>query len=692
MIGLVILVMIRYSHSTTIRYHLKFFTVVIFLVVSKMCLANFYIDANGGSDTTDGKSPTSAWASIQQLNKSWHLLQPGDSILFKRGQIFFGGIIASGSGSSLQPIVISAYGNGAEPIISGLATVTNWMNKGNGIWSAKISSASKALIIVAINGQLQRMGRFPNANSVNGGYLTSSTSDPNKSSITATLLSNNITWKGAEIVIRKNHWIIDRCLVVQQNGATIFYKNPPESNYACESKSGFFFQNSISTLDLFGEWYFNEQEQNLSIYFGTKKPNAFHVKAAVVNRLLDLGAANHFVIKDLSFEGANEDAVYNQYGADITITNCIFNNNYNAINLDIVKGSLTDGNQIFNTLNTGIQQLGYPVGHVFTTRIINNKIRNVGMFAGMSGSGDGMLNGIRQSGNNAMIDGNRVDSSGYQGIVFEGDSTIVQQNFITNFCSIKDDGAGIYSQSLGGKISNTNRIVANNIILHGIGARAGTEAAFKPENADDAHGIYMDDGANAVDIHHNTVAWMPNGSGIVGNVAYNLLVRNNIFYKVRIGCRLSRMPNKLLIRKIQFVKNIVYADKSNFAYWNGSLYYPVSTSIQTDMRSVFTLLDSNFYRNDIATPFDYLYHLTKNGTYVKPAAMNFADWKKYITMDVNSNIIGKVGIDFQYNPSSKPLKYSFMGKRKKDLSGKLFQDKAIILPFSSILFFDVVPQ
>lgn len=49
-----------------------------------------------------------------------HIFEPGDLILFKRGQIFSGKFAPRGSGTASQPIRIASYGEGGLPIINAL--------------------------------------------------------------------------------------------------------------------------------------------------------------------------------------------------------------------------------------------------------------------------------------------------------------------------------------------------------------------------------------------------------------------------------------------------------------------------------------------------------------------------------------------------------------------------------------------
>lgn len=78
----------------------------------------FFVDATLGNDANSGRSPGQAWQTIAKVNASTFL--PGDQILFKRGETWAGTtLIPAFTGTIGQPIILSAYGSGAAPIIDG---------------------------------------------------------------------------------------------------------------------------------------------------------------------------------------------------------------------------------------------------------------------------------------------------------------------------------------------------------------------------------------------------------------------------------------------------------------------------------------------------------------------------------------------------------------------------------------------
>ena len=76
--------------------------------------AAYYIDC---SATADGNgTQTSPWNSLGDVNP--HSFLPGDVLLFKRGTGCIGALQPLGSGSAGNPVVIDAYGTGAQPVIN----------------------------------------------------------------------------------------------------------------------------------------------------------------------------------------------------------------------------------------------------------------------------------------------------------------------------------------------------------------------------------------------------------------------------------------------------------------------------------------------------------------------------------------------------------------------------------------------
>ena len=79
----------------------------------------YYIDFIGGNDALDGRSAETAWRTQHP-----HVLQPGDTVLFKRGGLYRG-VLLNPSGLPGQPITYAAYGEGENPVFSGSVDVSD---------------------------------------------------------------------------------------------------------------------------------------------------------------------------------------------------------------------------------------------------------------------------------------------------------------------------------------------------------------------------------------------------------------------------------------------------------------------------------------------------------------------------------------------------------------------------------------
>src|SRR5690349_5207732 len=136
---------------------------------------NYYFSSSQGDDSrssSQAQDPSTPWKSIDKLNSFFSSIKPGDQILFKCGDIFYGAIKSNKSGTSSAPITFSSYGSGAKPVISGLINLSVWDSLGNGIYQSKELPTGANVNMVLISGKEYTMGRYPNLSDGNGGYLT----------------------------------------------------------------------------------------------------------------------------------------------------------------------------------------------------------------------------------------------------------------------------------------------------------------------------------------------------------------------------------------------------------------------------------------------------------------------------------------------------------------------------------------
>ncbi len=77
---------------------------------------NYYVSSSTGNDANSGTSPESAWQTLQHVRDERSSINAGDTILFKRGDQFWGTFEWTKSGAEGRPITFGNYGEGHLPI------------------------------------------------------------------------------------------------------------------------------------------------------------------------------------------------------------------------------------------------------------------------------------------------------------------------------------------------------------------------------------------------------------------------------------------------------------------------------------------------------------------------------------------------------------------------------------------------
>jgi len=641
--------------------------------------SNYYFSSTLGNDDRpprQAQNPSTPWKTLSKLNAYFSSLEPGDQVLLKRGDIFYGSIVVSSSGTASAPIVIGAYGSGNKPVITSLVTLSGWSANDTykGVYgSTPVSSVGSNVNMVLLNGQVQPLGRYPNSDAANNGYLIFE-SHLGTASITDNELSSPINWTGAELVLRSKRWVLDRDLITSQSGNTIFYN--ASSKYEPHDKYGYFIQNDIKTLDQRGEWYYNPSSKQLSVFLGRNNPSSYTVQASTIDNLISSSANSHIVFDNLQIKGANVCGFLIKNGSDINIRNCdILFSGRDGIRVVKHKNLDVENCTVSNSNNNGID-LGSNGSNNATIR--NNIISNTSVMPGMGGSGDGKGFALQSNGKNTLVEYNRILNTGYTAIYFNGDSTIIKNNFIDSFCMAKDDGSAIYTFT--GAKSNTinkGRKVIGNIVMNGIGAPQGTNSKNSAAN-----GIYMDVAAAGVEITGNTVA--NTFSGIFFHKANHLTAANNTLYSNNIGLYIQNNGGSTPVTNNVITNNLFFPKNPK--------QLAVSVETGSDEMDNIGILDSNFYwgatEGDLAFKQMSQDNSGKNST--KYLTLN--DWKtthpydpsskKLPSMSNNSNLNNMTR--FEYNPSLKNKTVALDGKYA-DVKGNSYANSVVLKPYSSII-------
>lgn len=627
------------------------FSLLLVLLQLSASATNYFV-STAGSDSNNGLTTTTSWHSIEKVNSSSTLFQPGDSIFFKRGDSFSGTLRIKTSGIYGSPIVISAYGSGSDPVITGFYSVSSWNDLGGNIWeSASTVSSLSNCNVVSINNKNSRMGRWPNGkdNPQSRRYNDSTFFIPSyytgRTSVTdqANFNASVINWTGGNLVTRVAEYFFQRGQITNHVDSTIFYTS--STNFNPASYTGMFIQNHLATLDKQDEWFYNSTNHKLYVYSASSPAN---VKAASLDTIVKI-TSSYVTIENLMVTGGNTFGIFFGNVSNVIIQNCYAD--YNFFGIYSKSGDLSNhitirNNTVNHSNDCGITLYSrsfyvYGYNHSY---VIDNTVLNSGVFPGMGGKTEnGSHSGIMLFyPKNLLVHGNIIDTVGFNGIhAIGGDSLIIESNYVNLFGLLLEDGGGIYCN-----IKSTYRLIKDNFVsnmwsnFQGIVPTYMYPGAVQPVDFKGNFGIYIDDGGNTADttnhtnIIHNTVN---NGGGIIFAAANNLIIEDNLIYQGNIqNGRYSYLENF----KIRMVRNKIY---NNYPYYQiiiggsnntGLIYFGSNLGY-----SSLITIDSNYY----IRPADPL-HITmiptidSLGVYHGYSHMPLSEWQQFSGFDMNSSV------------------------------------------------------
>jgi len=605
---------------------------------------NYYISASG-SDSANGLTTSTAWATLAKVNSASFIA--GDSILFRRGDSWTGQLTYLKGGISGNPIVYGAYGVGAKPIISGFQTLTGWTNVGGGVYSATTTAPNTARV-VTLNGVLTGHGRYPNT-----GFLAFESSSSN-TSITDNQMVSASNWTGAEAVIRTARWKLENKVVSFNATTGTFTFSAVEESLT--PGWGYFLQNDLKTLDQAGEWYCKDGV--FYMHFGGASPGANVVKVAVYDDLITISNREYTTVENLKITGANSRGInINNASNNILINACDFE--FVNVGAVYMYGSGTISNC---SVNHALNRAFYVEGINSTVR--SNSISNTGLIPGMGS----VYTAISCTGNGTLIEKNAVTNTGYDGIHFTGNNITVKNNFVDNFCSILDDGGGIYT----GGASYTGRLIDGNVVLNGKSAKEGTNST-----SEYGFGIYLDEGAANISVSNNTVANCTN-SGILLHFAASIGITANTVFNC--GTQLYLSNNYAS----------AYADMSNITITDNQLIAKEATQLCFKFLSVkndlnFGSASGNVYARPIADTqvFSIDTYNTSATTY------DLAGWKALSGYDANSTkalqAIASTGeLTLEYNATAAAVLRP-LAESKVDVKGVVYSASVTLQPYNSVI-------
>lgn len=640
---------------------MKKLLIIIFLFCAVQLSATNYYVKTGGSDSASGLSDALAWGTISKVNSFWAAgsFVPGDQILFNKGDSFYGTIIISKSGTSGNPITLGAYGTGANPIITGFTTITSgWTYEGGSIYSKVISSEALTNMVLVDDVQVP-MGRWPDTTW--NTYESFSTN----TSITDTGLGTLTNWTGAEAVIKKNQFHVDRCNITNHTGDVLTYTSLGSTNIGTTGY-GYFIQNDLRCVTATNEWFHDYTTTGKLYIYGD--PSSKVIKVATLIYLVYNNGYDYITYDGIDFVGSTGSAVTNANTANyITFTNCHISFS-GRIGFYVVGSNATATNNVIEKCNnTAIFANGanYTVTH--------NTINKIGLIVGQTTNSEydlssGIYSNIADGG---LIQYNTIKNICYNGTFTGPFSVTIQYNFIDSTCVGLTDGGGIYLTNPTASV----RTVDHNIITNVIGGLDGTVVGL----TNPATGIYLDDGCTNVVSTNNTVANCSGGAVHIHDASANTFTGNTFFNNKR-GIWFQNNTGLTTIFDNILTNNVVIAKTGQRL---------ILFSSDVNQIPLLGTMDNNILSRpaDETTPFYY------NQPSTGEVSTNLAGWKSFTGLDASSTVIpfavsSENDMILTYNAT-----YSAVDKNitdvYKDLSGTEYNGTITLQPYTSKILFYV---
>ena len=508
---------------------------------------NYYLSANG-NDRNNGNSAETSWKTIERLNKQ--KLIAGDSVLFKRGDIFTGEIVAGNSGSKKLSIIYGAYGSGEKPIITGAIRIDNWENIKGGMVVAKLPNKVYNLFC---DDKQQILARFPNR-----GYLK--IDGGQRSNITFSdfdLSQPENYWEGSNIRFKAFEWEWRTSRVKDFSDHRITIADSSSNLFA--AGWGYYFDNKFEELDTLCEWFYQDKEQKLYFIPASENVSVKHIEAGIYqNGFTVLKEVDHIGIRDLSIEMYEQNGIIAEGKNENIRVSGIIVRNISQTGIFIgpsSTGCVIDNNRMVDSNGRGI----LAVEPQFM-KITHNQVSRIGFMPGYGISGVNGMVGIgivnieedKSSesiiASNNLISHNIVDSTGYGGIRMDGANSVLEYNAISHALCYLADGSAIYCWGNGENYTYDN-IIRNNIIHHVFGNGEATPSAGSSVIA---NGIYVDNFCHGIQVEGNVVFDL-SGSGIhINSDAHDNIAQHNTIYNCSNGMSIAEWsrPNSTFANNI----------------------------------------------------------------------------------------------------------------------------------------------
>ncbi len=506
-----------------------------FLLVFCLLTGSFYINlyaknyyiSNAGDDNANGLSPSTSFQTIAKLNDI--RIKPGDTIFFKSGDYYTGTLILKHSGKDNQPVVITSYGNGAKPVISGSMLLGQFKKTDENIYSA---SCIKKIHYLFQNNHLKTKARYPNT-----GYLKIDGGGTDFLDDFDLPLSEKQI-EGATVRLRTKNWQYEYRKVTGLDGKSITFDsilwNRPDKQNEAEKGWGYFLDGSKAFLDAEGEWCYSSEKQTVYLY--TENPvlpdDKFEASFIPYGIVLEKGASN-ISIQNICISGQTNTCILGkENNQNIQISDCnISKAGKYALLIKNGNSILFQNNMVHDILGNGIKLM-----ETSNSKINDNTIKRIGTIAGYGIDGvngaigvsivniEKSYDDVNKLSHANSIQNNYIDSTGYSAIRMDGHHNICENNIIKNGMFTLNDGGLVYCWGFDTTYTYNN-IIRGNIIINAVGNADESTPSDHLIN----QGIYLDARSRDFVIEKNIIKHT-NTAILLNDQTFRNTVQHNICY------------------------------------------------------------------------------------------------------------------------------------------------------------------
>jgi hypothetical protein len=619
------------------------------VLVSSTPQTNFFFSAAGTSSTCTAPGVSTS-CPFTLLNSSIAAGVAGNNYYLNSGDVCAIKIVVGISGAPGNPVTISSYGTGNEPVIGGTTLLSGFTNTSGNLWQTTWSGPVPYLL--SINGVLASKSRTPNLTT---GYFIPSAMGSNTVTDAANASQAPI---GDTIIGRSSGFTLDQ-VKVTGNASNILTVTP---NFTYNGVGGLGWFVIGNTPDSITEW--NLLTGAIQVYsVGT--PTGYKVPTVGIPLTI---SGNYINVNGIHIKGGDTCNIL-LTGSHDNINSDSITYGYDGILMTSATYDTITGNYMAHFGDNAIQKTNTSN---YNNYVVNNTIFDQGMLPGMGRTGNTYqsYSGMTPGDSGCVVKFNFIDSTGYIPIAIYGPRSVVDTNYIINFAWVKSDAGGVYTWKASAGTLDSAIEIKSNTIVNGGGPMALNGTTLS--NSALASAVYDDNYSSQVHASYNTAVNI-NGPAFFNHGPSNTFLHNTAFG----SGYCDFLPAE--------VGPVITGLVAKYNVWaSGTWTQPAVrfTTINNDL-ATFGSSDSNQIAayNGAPNPL-WTFTNVDPGTF-----LTLSGWTALLGYDVHSTYTTGV-LYFAYNPTGGSLVVALPGAFV-DLNGNSYWGSVTLAPYSSIVLINV---